>query len=208
MTPSANVAQEGRKPWETLRGFTRRTAATEQCELCGEELAVEHQHLVEPASRRLVCACDACALLFDHHAQMKYRRVPRRVRQRTDFRLDDIQWEGLQIPIGLAFFFSSTAAGKVVAIYPSPAGPTESLLDLGAWDEIVRQNPVLQQMEPDTEALLVNRLGDAREYYQAPIDQCYYLIGLIRARWQGLSGGAKVWEEIRHFFDGLKQRSE
>ena len=38
---------------------------------------------------------------------------------------------------------SSAAArvGGVVAIYPSPAGTTESELDLGAWEELVAANP-------------------------------------------------------------------
>ena len=35
-------------------------------------------------------------------------------------------------------------------------------------------------MEPDVEALLINRVGPAREYFLAPIDECYRLVGLIR----------------------------
>jgi hypothetical protein len=67
-------------------------------------------------------------------------------------------------------------------------------------------------MEPDVEALLVNRVGSARgytsaEYYLVPVDECYKLVGLIRAHWRGLSGGAEVWEEIAVFFNGLKQRA-
>jgi hypothetical protein len=138
---------------------------------------------------------------------MKYRRVPRRIRFLKDFRLSDAQWNGLSIPISLAFFFSSSVTGRVVAIYPSPAGPTESLLDFDSWDEIVRDNPILREMEPDTEALLVNRVGTTREHYLAPIDACYRLVGLLRSRWQGISGGTEVWEEIRRFFEELKRRS-
>ena len=43
----------------------------------------------------------------------------------------------------------------------------------------------LKNMEPDVEALLVNRIGHARawtsEYFLVPIDQCYKLVGLIRS---------------------------
>ena len=180
--------------------------------MCSKPLAADHPHLIEPSSRRLVCACDACAILFSGSAETKYRRVPRRIRSLTGFQLTDAQWESLMIPINLAFFFHSTPAGHVVALYPSPAGPTESLLTLDAWEEIVQANPVLDAMEPDTEALLVNRVGIARgdtpaQYYLAPIDECYKLVGLIRAHWRGLSGGAQVWEEIAAFFNGLKERA-
>lgn len=180
--------------------------------MCSNELAADHQHLIEPSSRKLLCACDACTILFSGQAGTKYRRVPRRIRFLPDFRLTDAQWESLMIPINMAFFFNSTAAGHVVALYPSPAGPTESLLGLDSWDEIVQANPLLNQMEPDTEALLVNRIGSARgyasaQYFIVPIDECYKLVGLIRARWRGLSGGTEVWEEIGIFFSGLKERA-
>ena len=61
----------------------------------------------------------------------------------------------------------------MTAMYPSPAGATESLLPLTAWTTLVADNPVLGQLEPDVEALLVNRVGESREYFLAPIDACY-----------------------------------
>ena len=124
-----------------------------------------------------------------------------------DFQLDDAAWDSLLIPIGLAFFYHSTAAGRPVAIYPSPAGPTESLLELTSWQELAAQNPTLGQLAPDVEALLVNRVGAAREYYWVSIDRCYELVGLIRLHWRGLSGGSEVWQKIGGFFDDLKQAS-
>lgn len=196
----------------TLRRFIRQRAPVERCELCSNQLAADHPHLIEPLSRKLVCACDACALLFSGSAETRYRRVPRRIRSLVNFQMTDAQWESLMIPINLAFFFNSTPACHVVALYPSPAGPTESLLALDAWGEIVQANPVLEAMEPDTEALLVNRVASERgyahaQYYLAPIDECYKLVGLIRAHWRGFSGGAEVWEEIAHFFNALKERA-
>src|SRR5262249_60638815 len=98
-------------------------------------------------------------------------------------------------------------AGRGVAVYPSPAGGTESLLTLETWNQLEEENPVLRELEPDVEALLVNRVGRARDHYRVPIDACYRLVGLIRANWRGLSGGAEVWDEIRQFFDGLNQKS-
>jgi hypothetical protein len=112
------------------------------------------------------------------------------------------------LPIQLAFFFKSTPDKKVIALYPSPAGATESLLPLESWDEIVGQNMSLQKMETDVEALLVNRVGEKREYFIAPIDECYKLVGLIRAKWHGLSGGTETWTAIDDFFASLKERSQ
>lgn len=195
-----------------LRQFARKRTPVERCEMCSRELAPEHEHLVEPASRKLICACEACAILFDGQSGAKYKRVPREVNFLADFKLTDPQWDGLTVPIEMAFFFNSTPHGKVIALYPSPAGPTESLLSLETWDDIERSNPILKTMKPDVTALLVNRVGHNRgsvaaEYYLVPIDECYKLVGLIRTHWRGLSGGTEVWREIGAFFTALKRRA-
>jgi hypothetical protein len=87
-------------------------------------------------------------------------------------------------------------------------GPTESLLKLRSWEELERCNSVLQRMERDVEALLMNRVRGAREHFLVPIDECYSLVGLIRMRWRGLSGGREVWDEIARFFEELRGRSK
>lgn len=194
-----------------LRRLMRQRAPVERCELCSAGLAANHQHLIEPASRKLLCACDACSILFCNE-ESKYRRVPKDIRSMPNFHLSEAQWESLMIPISMAFFFYSSPADRMLALYPSPAGATESLLTLGAWEEIAEQNPLLKELRPDVEALLVNRVRRGREtgaaeYFIAPIDECYRLTGLIRARWRGLSGGAEVWEKIEQFFAGLRDRS-
>ncbi|HSS20523.1 MAG TPA: DUF5947 family protein [Pyrinomonadaceae bacterium] len=191
-----------------LRRFVRQRAAVERCEMCSAELSPEHEHLVDISTRQLACACQPCAILFSGKANAKFRRVPREIRYLPDFQLTDAQWESLLLPIGMAFFFHSSPAGKVIALYPSPAGATESLLDLESWDEIVRNNPLLEAMEPDTEALLVNRVRGASDHFLAPIDECYRLVGLIRTHWHGLSGGSEMWEVIGKFFAELKERAE
>jgi hypothetical protein len=108
----------------------------------------------------------------------------------------------------MAFFFHSTPAEKVVAFYPGPMGATESLLELDAWEQLERSNPILRSMEPDVEALLVNRARDANDHYLVPIDDSYNLVGLIRTRWRGMTGGQEVWEEIAGFFERLRDRAE
>jgi hypothetical protein len=92
----------------------------------------------------------------------------------------------------------------VVAFYPGPAGATESLVSLAAWNAIVSANPALAGLQPDIEALLVDRRGNARDSFLVSIDECYRLVGIIRTHWRGLSGGGQVQEELARFFAGLK----
>lgn len=209
---SATLPSRQENAFAVLRQFARKRKVVERCEMCSQELAAEHEHLVEPANRKLICACGACAILFEGQSGTKYKRVPRDVLFLRDFQLTDAQWEGLMIPIEMAFFFKSSPQGKVIALYPSPAGPTESLLSLDSWDDIVQGNPALDAMRDDVTALLVNRVGHVRgaspaEYYLVPIDECYKLVGLIRTHWRGLSGGTEVWREIAAFFASLKKRA-
>jgi hypothetical protein len=190
-----------------LRKFVRRRSTTEHCELCSAELAPFHQHLLDPKKRQILCSCNGCAILFCGQAGAHFLRIPRRPRILSDFSMADLQWESLMIPINLAFFYRDTIAGKMMAMYPSPAGAIESLLSLEAWTDIAAEHPSLQSMEADVEAFLVNRVDKTAEYYIVPIDECYRLVGLIRMHWRGLSGGAEVWKEIRQFSTELKSRS-
>jgi Family of unknown function (DUF5947) len=185
-------------------------AAQERCELCSEPIPSEHRHLLEVSTREMMCVCRPCSILFDRKAasEGRYRLIPDRHLFLEDFEMSDAQWESLRVPVDMAFFFYSTPAERVVAFYPSPMGPTESLLRLGAWEELERRNPVLNEMEQDVEALLVNRVRGAREHFLVPMDECYSLVGLIRMRWRGLSGGRDVWEEIGRFFERLRERSK
>ncbi|HEY2589010.1 MAG TPA: DUF5947 family protein [Tepidisphaeraceae bacterium] len=189
------------------RFAARKAPAAERCDLCGADIGPEHPHLFGPVDRQLVCACDTCAILFGGQHTQRYKRVPTRTKSWPSFRLPDETWVALGLPIDLAFFTESSSAGKVLAFYPSPAGATESLLTLESWRELVDANPCLRQLEPDVEALLVNRARGAREYYRAPIDQCYRLTGLLRTHWRGLSGGADVWKAVGAFFEELRQLS-
>ncbi len=193
------------KDFSALRRFIRPRTAVERCDLCAIELIPGHPHLIEPSERKIVCSCDACGFLFSSQEGRRFKRIPRDATHLDNFKLTDLQWESLMLPIQLAFFFNSTPDDRLVAMYPSPAGPTESTLALDSWDEIVNDNPVLSELEPDVEALLVNRVGEKREYFVAPIDKCYELVGLIRMKWTGLSGGTEAWKAIDGFFADLKR---
>src|SRR5579872_788788 len=156
------INSEPRDPFATLRKFVRArpqgSRDEEWCELCGVAIPGEHQHLLETGSRKIVCSCDACAILFSSQAANTYRRVPRDIRLLADFALTDAQWDDLGIPINIAFFTLHGDSRKPAAYYPSPAGATESLLPMDPWQTLVDQHAELRSMEPDVEAFLVNRV--------------------------------------------------
>jgi hypothetical protein len=202
----------------SLRRFAREEAgrretaeAAERCDLCGQPIPPDpdHRHLMEVATREVSCVCRPCSILFDNEAASKgrYKIIRDRLLYLEDFEMSDGRWEELRVPVDMAFFFYSTPAGKVVAYYPSPMGPTESLLELETWEQLERDNPILQSMENDVEALLVNRARGASEHYVVPIDECYKLVGVIRTRWRGFSGGREVWDDLARFFEGLRLRA-
>jgi hypothetical protein len=192
-----------------LRSTAEREAELERCELCGAPIEPRHRHLLELGTRELLCTCRPCSILFDRRAasEGRYRLVGDRRLAVHDLVLDDAMWEELRLPVDIAFSFRNSLAGRVMAFYPSPLGPTESLLSLEAWDALEAANPVLRDMEPDVEALLVDRARGARRHWIVPIDECYALVGLIRTRWRGLTGGTDVWRELDGFFDALDERS-
>jgi hypothetical protein len=189
-----------------LRRFAGQRAAVERCELCGAELGPEHQHLLDRNSRQVACSCDGCAILFCGQQGAKFLRIPRRIVQLEGFSFSDLQWEAMMLPINLAFFVRQPD-GTATAMYPSPAGAMESLIGLPPWEELRGENAPLAAVEPEVEALIVNRIGGEAAYFITPIDACYRLIGLIRTKWRGLSGGGEVWQAIGDFFSELERRA-
>jgi hypothetical protein len=199
-----------REPAQPVQpGQAAADTGTEHCELCGLPVPVEHRHVVDLQTRRLLCACRACSVLFDRKAAGggHYRLVGDRRLRLEDFTLSEETWARLQVPVDMAFFFANSSAERVMAFYPSPMGATESRLELQDWQEVERANPVLQSMEADVEALLIDRAKGARRYYLVPVDDCYRLVALIRTRWRGFTGGQEVWHEIDGFFAELDQRA-
>jgi hypothetical protein len=191
-------------------------SAQERCEMCAEDIAAQHQHVVDLVGRGLMCTCRPCYLLFTaEDAELRYRAVPDRYLSFPDFALFAGQWEELEIPVGLAFFFTNSVLGRTVAFYPGPAGATESELPLGAWDRVVEANPVLGLLRPDVEALIV-RMPDRNPgghsgqavCHLVPIDRCYELVGALRKAWRGFDGGQEARALLDTFFADLAARSE
>ncbi|MEU8843047.1 DUF5947 family protein [Streptomyces roseus] len=195
-----------------LRRFTGpRPPRPERCELCAVAVPEGgHRHLVEIEKRALVCACTACALLFDRPgaATGRFRAVPDRYLTDPEHRLGEGAWEQLQIPVGVAFFFRNAALDRLVALYPSPAGATESELDPATWQDVLGGGALAALLEPDVEALLLRRTGGRTECYLVPIDICYELVGRMRLLWQGFDGGAEARAALDVFFAQVERRAK
>ena len=186
----------------------------ERCELCAELIPDEHGHVVDIESRALMCACRPCYLVFTPEGAggNRFRAVPNRFVSFPDVAFSGEQWDGLQIPVGVAFFFMNSALNHVAAFYPSPAGATESLLSLESWDAIVAANPDLAMLLPDVEAFLVrspDRQSDATEAecFLVPIDVCYELVGELRRLWKGFDGGTEAHTALDAFFDRVRSKA-
>jgi hypothetical protein len=193
-----------------LRRFARQPAANRpppdasvaRCELCPLSLPEDHKHLLDLEERRIVCVCPTCWSIRSGDA--RYRPTGSRTLWLEPFELSDELWAAFQIPIGLAFFMRSTSTGSIVGMYPSPAGATECELDLVAWDRLVSANPVLEDLDPDAEALIVNRMAEPHQYAIAPLDDCYRLVGIIKATWEGITGGAAMEAAVQRYFADLR----
>ena len=195
----------------------------ERCEMCRDVLGERHGHVVDLEKRSLACTCRACYLLFTHEgaAGGRYLAVPEHVFHDPGRPLTDADWNELQIPVAMAFFFRNSALDRVVAGYPSPGGATECELDLAAWDRLAAAHPLLGTLAPDVEAIFVNRTENGSvspggrppqtppeyEVFLIPIDECYSLVGELRMKWQGFDGGAEARAALAIFLDGLRRRA-
>lgn len=186
-----------------LRRVIRRRSATahpgQRCDLCAGEVGEPHRHLLDVQRDEVLCACRACALLFERDTAGRghYLLIPQRRR-----RLSDPGPPTVGIPVGLAFFVARPD-GAVVARYPSPAGATRWEVGEETWRRITECWPSVREMSPLVEALLVNTARGARESWIVPIDDCYRLVALVRREWRGLAGGSTVWPAVDRFFADL-----
>lgn len=201
-------------PTPRLRALVARgarpRAADEACELCAAPLPEDHRHLLDLSERTLRCVCRACTILFDRDAAGggHFRLIPERRVRLDPLGLDAEGWRALGVPVGLAGLLPLGDGDQALAIYPSPAGPTESEVDADRWRAAVAAAPALAQAQPDVEAVLVNHLGDTWEHYLVPIDDCYRLVALFRDHWQGFSGGDRIWAEVDSFFERLRATAQ
>ena len=143
-----------------LRGLARGAEPApppdEHCDLCGTSVPEDHRHMLDLDERKIVCTCEACWALRSGDAA--YRPVGMRTLWLEGFDMPDELWAGFQLPIGLAFFLRSSTTDCVVAMYPSPAGATESELHFASWHH--GSQPGAGRHGAHCEALIVNRMSE------------------------------------------------
>jgi Family of unknown function (DUF5947) len=178
----------------------------ERCDLCGAELPDDHRHLLHLEERSILCACEPCVAM--RSGEGPYRPTGVRLLWLDDFELSEELWASLRIPIGLAFFMRSSSVERIVGMYPSPAGATECELELAAWEDLCAANPILDSIDQDVEGLIVNRMSIPHQFAIAPIDECYRLVGTVKAGWEGISGGGVVERVVPRFLEELRMRAQ
>lgn len=209
MMQSAPVDSSPLAVLRRLRGPVQAPQAGERCDLCSTAIADDHRHLVDVEGRSLLCACRACALLFDRDgaAAGRFRSVPTDVYTLGEDAAGELNWDRLQIPVGVAFFLRHSGATEVSAFYPGPAGATESLLPLGAFDELADGHLEVASLRPDVEALLVRLGRGGPECYIVPVDVCYELAGMLRQSWRGFDGGTQALRGLDELFERVRRRA-
>lgn len=179
--------------------------APETCNFCASILPADHRHLVDLSAMKFICTCEIC--MITNAGNGNYKPLPQRFLRLENFNMSDHLWADFLIPVNMAFFTKSSVKNGTIAYYPAPTGATESKLKMEAWNRLEERNPILNNLVYDLEALLVNRLDDAGQYYIVPVDSCYKLIGMIRLAWKGIFGGKEVNDVITGFFNELKEKS-
>ena len=201
------LIRRGRRPDPAEPTGSGPAGPPERCEMCAAPIAAGHRHLLDRETGEPRCACLPCAVLFDHAPAQRYVLIPDRRWYLRDFELGDDVWAALAVPVSVLFAYRDSAAGRVVARYPSPAGAVEAPLEPEVWAALERANPVLWHLAPDVEALLVDRRRRNRDHWLVPIDDCHRLVAVLRTRWKGLAGGPQVWAALTEFFDELRGRA-
>ena len=164
--PGSRASRRAARPREASAGAATATGSSRSASSAASRSPPEHRHLVDLQSRRLLCACRACKILFDRPAAGR-REPAARARPpprawRTSCSTTRL---GPRCASRSTWRSSSTPRrpSGCSRFYPSPMGATESLLELDAWTQLEADNPVLRELEPDVEALLVSRArGHAR----------------------------------------------
>jgi hypothetical protein len=178
--------------------------------MCGAPIGESHDHVARLDVRELLCVCRACRLLFAHDASArgKYRPVSDRWLAGAPYRLTELEWARLGIPVRMAFFVVDSSRQAPVGFYPSPGGVIEAAIDGGAWDGITRAGAVLSALAPDVEAWLVDgRNRDGFDGWVVPVDACYELVARVRLHWSGFDGGDEARARIDAFFDDVRART-
>ena len=146
--------------------------------------------MLELSSRELMCSCRPCSLLFDREGagSGRYKLVPERRLRLEDFAISDAGVGGAARSGGHGVLLPlERRASGCSPTTPARWGRPSRSCELSSWQELEAANPILGELEPDVEALLVNRVA-RREHGtgSSRSTSATALVGLIRTRWRGL----------------------
>lgn len=169
------------------------------------DLAERGRHDLDGADHTLLAPLAAQSVVA------RYRTVPSRVLFDPATELSDDDWALVGVPVRTAFLFSpsSPTPARHFAVYPSPAGPTESEIDAASWTAFAERCPLTRELAPDVEALLVRGAPHVKglQHLLVPIDACYELVARVRTSWKGFDGAGNAQRAIDAFVLDLAQRS-
>jgi hypothetical protein len=181
---------------QRLKRFVAPKPSADVCGLCSTALGPRHAHLFDRSRQVLECACAPCALVLEQNPKGRWALVPHRAERLDASPINTAQWESLGLPIGLAFFVNSSTDRGVTAFYPGPAGAVRCQLPF---------DPPQLELAEDVEALLVSRLDGVCTAYRISLDECFALVGLIRTKWHGFTGGGAVRDAVAGFFERIER---
>ena len=216
MIESVEIQQDALKPNPAkLKQFlTQRAMASqeESCRFCNAAIDTPHVHVINIVTHTLINVCRSCYLLFslEGAAQGKYKAVPQRRVYIPALAMTQAHWEGLQIPVGIAFFLRNTSRSCITGHYPGPEGTTVSLVRWETWDALEEANPILEKLVPDVETLMIYHppAHSCSEGGIVPIDVSNELMKCLKQQWRGLDGGGEAWRTIQRFVADIRTRSE
>ena len=113
------------------------------------------------------------------------------------------QWDSLQIPVSIAFFFLNSSLGRLAAFYPGTCGRHRVRAAPGHLGRGDRSES--RPLYPRSGCRSVPRAEPSRnrsgaECFLVPIDTCYELVGQLRRLWRGFDGGSEANDAIDDFF--------
>ena len=200
----------------------------EHCEFCATGIPSGHGHVADLEQSSLACACRACYLLFTASPGRLGPRPgsgtpgasPRRgsalplgpgplPAATRPGRCPPLEWDELQIPVGLAFFLNSSERGAWAAstrARPAPPNAPWTWPRGSAWRPRIR---CWARRNPTWRPCCCAATADASEaeYFIVPIDVCYELAGRMRMLWKGFDGGSEARASIDEFLAGVRQRA-
>ena len=187
----------GNVVFSAFRHLVRKRVPEESCDLCSAPL---DSKACPPSRRRatqVMCACTPCAVLFTD-SMTRFRGISSAdVRHLPDCCLTHEDLGGVGYSDQSCFCVSFQRDRADDCLISKPWGRNRASLPADVWEEIVTHEPRLAKMQDDVQAFLVNRLAEPYQYYMAPIDKCFELVGTVRLYWKGFTGGTESGNRSR-----------